>query len=227
MDNGNELASSPMSFGSSSYVSNGSTCPNNGLGSAASSEPAQSQDSLSLAKLSANLEKLLVDSDFAAYADAEIAVDGSPVGVHRCILASRSQFFHDLFKTDPRGGGGGESSSDAKKPRYEMSELVRFGKVGVEAFDVLLNYLYTGTGKLKASPPEISTCVDESCAHDACPPAINYAVELMIASVAFQMKELVQLVQVIIQFVVNSESKREIDTVVPIFLSLILSLFSN
>ncbi|KAL9422911.1 hypothetical protein AB3S75_035072 [Citrus x aurantiifolia] len=39
-------------------------------------------------------------------------------------------------------------------------------------------------------------CVDDACAHDACPPAINYAIELMYASAAFQMKELVLLFQI-------------------------------
>ncbi|KAL8031159.1 hypothetical protein ABFX02_13G007100 [Erythranthe guttata] len=51
------------------------------------------------------------------------------------------------------------------------------------------------TGKVKASPAEVATCADESCAHDACGPAINYAVEMMYASAAFQIKELVMVVQ--------------------------------
>lgn len=189
MDNINELSSS-LSFASSSYISNGSSTSHNAF-PPASPEPGQSLENLSLSKLSSNLEKLLVDDEFSDYTDAEIVVDGVPVGVHRCILASRSQFFHELFKK------GHPDSTKEGKPRYLMSELVPYGKVGVEAFDVFLNYLYTGTGKLKASPEEISTCVDDNCAHDACPPAINYAVELMYASATFQMKELVMLVQVV------------------------------
>ena len=189
MDNMNELSSS-LSFASSSYISNGSSTSQNVFASA-SPEPGQSLDYLSLSKLSSNLEKLWIDDEFAAYADAEIVVEGIPVGVHRCILASRSQFFHELFRK------GHPDSVKEGKPRYLMSELVPYGKVGVEAFDVFLNYLYTGTGKLKPSPEEISTCMDENCAHDACPPAINYAVELMYASATFQMKELVLLVQVV------------------------------
>lgn len=183
MDNLNELSSS-LSFASSSYISNGSSSHN--VFGSASSEPGQNLDNLNLS----NLEKLLIDAEFADYTDAEIVVEGVPVGVHRCILASRSQFFHELFRK------GNPDSVKEGKPRYLMSDLVPYGKVGREAFDVVLNYLYTGTGKLKASPPEISTCVDENCAHDACPPAINYAVELMYASATFQMKELVLLVQV-------------------------------
>lgn len=182
MENENEILSS-LSFASSSYTSNGSsgqTLP------PAGHEPATSLELLSLTKLSGCLEKLLLDAEYN-YSDAEIVVEGTSVGVNRCILASRSPFFHDLFKKSNAGSSEG-------KPKYLMTELVPHGKIGYETFMVFLNYVYTG--KLKLSPPEVSTCVDESCAHDACGPAINYAVELMYASATFQMKELVTLVQV-------------------------------
>jgi regulatory protein NPR1 len=77
-----------------------------------------------------------------------------------------------------------------------MKDLVAYGSVGYEAFIVFLHYLYTG--KLKAPPTEVTTCVDEACIHDACRPAIDYALELMYASSNFKMKELVLLFQVYI-----------------------------
>ncbi|XP_062105697.1 BTB/POZ domain and ankyrin repeat-containing protein NPR1-like [Humulus lupulus] len=206
MDNMNELTSS-LSFASSSYISNGSSTCHNNVFASATTEPGQSLETLSLGKLSSSLEKLLIDDEFADYTDAEIVVEGVPVSVHRCILASRSQFFHELFKKK------NPDSMKEGKPRYLMTDLVPYGKVGVEAFDVFLNYLYTGTGKLKASPEEISTCVDENCAHDACPPAINYAVELMYASATFQMKELVLLVQ---RRLLNFVEKAYVEDVIPI-----------
>ncbi|RVW31005.1 Regulatory protein NPR3 [Vitis vinifera] len=86
------------------------------------------------------------------YSDAEIIVEGIPVGVHRCILAARSRFFYDLFKREK------SSSEKDGKPRYCMSDFLPYGKVGYEAFLIFLSYLYTG--KLKASPLEVSTCVD-------------------------------------------------------------------
>lgn len=67
-------------------------------------------------------------------------------------------------------------------------------RVGREALMVLLGYLYTG--KLKEAPIEVLTCVDPSCAHDACRPAVNFVVELMYASSLFQIPELVLLFQV-------------------------------
>lgn len=186
MDNVNELSSS-LSFASSSYLSNGSS--SNHVSASASSQPVPSIEIyLSLNKLSGSLERLLLEPEYD-YNDAEIIVEGNTVGVNRCILAARSEFFQDLFKQ------GNDDSIKEGKPKYLMSDLVPNGRVGYEAFKVILNYLYTG--KLQPSPREVSTCVDHHCAHDACGPAINYAVELMYASATFQMKELVQLVQVV------------------------------
>ncbi|KAJ6730725.1 REGULATORY PROTEIN NPR3 [Salix viminalis] len=135
-------------------------------------------------------------------------VEGTPVGVHRCVLAARSQFFHELFKK------GNNNSTNGEKPRYLMSDLVRHGGVGYEAFQVFLHYLYTG--KLKPSPPEVSRCVDDVCAHDACRPAINYVVELMCASATFQMKELVLLFQ---RRLLNFIEKALVEDVIPILMA--------
>nr|GMC85715.1 regulatory protein NPR3-like [Ipomoea batatas] len=196
MENGNEF-SSPLSFTSSSCVSNGSSSPR---------EAASNLELLSLSKLSSGLEKLLIDAEFD-YSDAEIEVEGVCVGVNRCILAARSQFFHEKFKT------GNDGSGKEGKPKFLMTELLPHGWVGYEAFKVFLNYLYTG--KLKGSPPEVSTCVDESCVHCACFPAINYAVELMYASSTFQMKELKMLVQ---RRLFNFVEKAVVEDVIPILM---------
>ncbi|KAL2458290.1 Regulatory protein NPR3 [Forsythia ovata] len=158
----------------------------NSLPSPTGYEVGSNLELLSLNRLSDSLEKLLLDAEYD-HSDAVIEVEGTPVGVNRCILAARSPFFHDLFKN------GNGSSVKESKPKYLMSQLVPHYTIEQEAFKVLLTYLYTG--KLKPSPPEISTCVDESCTHDACRPAINYAVELMYGSATFEIKELVMLVQ--------------------------------
>ncbi|KAL0311102.1 UNVERIFIED_CONTAM: BTB/POZ domain and ankyrin repeat-containing protein NPR1 [Sesamum angustifolium] len=202
MDNGNDLSSS-LSFASSSYLSNGSSSQN--IPPAIGCEVGTSLELLSLSKLSSSLEKLVVSSEYG-YSDAEIEVEGITVGVHRCILAARSQFFQELFKK------ANEGSVKEGKPKYLLSELVPNGRIGYEAFMVVLHYLYTG--KVKASPSEVSTCVDESCAHDACAPAINYAVEMMYASATFQIKELVMVVQRLLNYV----DKAFVEDVIPILM---------
>lgn len=177
--------SSSISFTSSSQTSNGSigqiVPPSGG------SDPGSSLEIISLSKLSNSLEQLLSDttSDFS---DADIVVEGTTVGVHRCILAARSKFFHVLFRKEK------ENVGKEGKPGYCMEDLLPYGKVGYEALLTFLSYLYTG--KLKPSPPEVSTCVDTICAHDSCRPAINFAVEMMFASSVFQVPELVSLFQV-------------------------------
>ncbi|CAL2252678.1 unnamed protein product [Prunus armeniaca] len=200
MANSSEPSSS-LSFTSSSHVSNGSISHNF---SSFGSESVPSLEVISLSKLSSNLEQLLVDSG-CDYSDADIIVEGISVGVHRCILASRSSFFCDLFK-QKKGSSGKES-----RPKYCMSDLLPYGDVGYEAFLVFLSYVYTG--KLKPSPMEVSTCVHNVCAHDACRPAINFVVELMYASSIFQMPDLVSIFQ---RRLLNFVGKALADDVIPI-----------
>ncbi|XP_056173883.1 BTB/POZ domain and ankyrin repeat-containing protein NPR1-like [Syzygium oleosum] len=195
--------SSSLSFTSSSHLSNNSVS-NNHLSGPCSSETGHSLEVISLGKLSSSLERLLSDST-PDYSDADIVVENISVGVHRCILAARSDFFTDLFK---REKGSCEKEG---KPKYYMDSLLPFGKVGHEAFLIFLSYVYTG--KLKRSPVEVSTCVDNTCNHDACSPAINFAVELMYASYVFQIRELVSLLQ---RHLVNFVGKARSEDIIPI-----------
>ncbi|KAL9422910.1 hypothetical protein AB3S75_035071 [Citrus x aurantiifolia] len=66
------------------------------------------------------------------------------------------------------------------------------------------------------SPPEVSTCVDDACAHVACPPAINYVIELLYASVAFEVEELVLYLQFWLLYVVE---KALVEDVIPILVA--------
>ncbi|KAG9439494.1 hypothetical protein H6P81_019659 [Aristolochia fimbriata] len=199
----NLLETSPaFSFTSSSYLSNGtSSC----ISASSSPEPGSNMEIVSLSRLSSNLEKLLLDSEFDC-TDAEIIVEGLSVGVHRCILSARSKFFHELFSR-----GNGSSSRQERRPKYDINDLMPNGKVGYEAFKIFLSYVYTG--KLKPSPPEVSTCVDPGCAHDACRPAVIFAVELTYASSVFQIPELVSLFQ---RRLLNFVDKALVEDVIPI-----------
>ncbi|XP_055823683.1 BTB/POZ domain and ankyrin repeat-containing protein NPR1-like [Solanum dulcamara] len=194
MESSHELSSSP-SFAASSNVSNGCS---------SLQEPGPSVDHLS--NLCGSLEKLLLNPEYD-YSDAEIVVEGISVGVNRCILAARSQFFHEKFK------GENENSLKDVKPKYLLKDLVCVASISYEVFMVFLNYLYTG--KIKSAPSEVSSCVDNACAHDACRPAINYAVELMYASSTFQIKELVMVVE---RYLVNFVDKATPEDIIPILL---------
>lgn len=181
--------SSSISFTSPSHISNGSNGYN--ISSSTITETRSNLEIISLNKLSNNLGKLLIETDSdcnSNFSDAVLVVEGNNVCIHRCILAARSKFFCDLFKEKK------DCVEEDGKIKYIMSEILPFGNVGYDAFIVFLSYLYTG--KMKSSPPEVSTCVHRECPHDACRPAVVFAVELMYASVIFQVPELVSLFQV-------------------------------
>ncbi|KAL5577670.1 hypothetical protein UlMin_019369 [Ulmus minor] len=199
--------SSSLSFTSSSHLSNGSFTFNQNLCSSSGAETVPSLEVIYLNKLSSNLHQLLIDSS-SDYSDADVIVEGVAVGVHRCILAVRSGFFHDIFKKEK-----GVSEKEGK-PKYYMKDLLPYGSIGHEAFLVLLGYMYTG--KVKPSPEDVSTCVDESCVHDACRPAINFAVELIYASHIFQMPELVSQFQ---RRLLNFVGKALVEDVIPILVA--------
>lgn len=211
MANHSTEPSSSLSFTSSSHLSNGSYSYRQANKSPSYSgvelgppgpPPSTNLEVISLTKLSSNLEQLLVDPS-CDYSDAVFIVEGTPVGVHRCILAARSKFFLDLFQKQAESLDG--------KPKYVINELLPYGKVGYEAFLVFMNYLYTA--KLKPSPMEVSTCVDNVCNHDACRPAIHFAVQLMYASSIFQIPELVSLFQ---RRLLNFIGRALVEDVIPI-----------
>ncbi|KAK3146518.1 hypothetical protein QOZ80_3BG0267520 [Eleusine coracana subsp. coracana] len=147
-------------------------------------------DAVSLRRLSDNLKRLL-DPAFLDCADAEIVLAQAgqgAVGVHRCILASRSVFFLDHFAAAAPAAAAGE------KLRLKLDELVPGGShIGRDALVAVLGYLYTGL--LKSPPQEAAVCVDDGCGHEACRPAIDFVVESTYAASGFQISELVSLFQ--------------------------------
>ncbi|KMZ57630.1 npr1 [Zostera marina] len=139
--------------------------------------------------LSTNLETLFnceVCSDGTISAASSISSSPRKIPIHKCILASRSPFFKELF-------GGGDTEK-GKKDDYEMRELGKEVVVWYESLLVVLGYLYTGrVGSLPGGG--ICVCADTDCAHVACRPAIDFQIEALYTSSVFQISELVSLFQ--------------------------------
>ncbi|KAM3332758.1 hypothetical protein ACQJBY_028109 [Aegilops geniculata] len=212
-----EPSSSITFASSSSYLSNGSSPCSGALaplpaadgwgggGGGGGGGSSSSVEAVSLSRLSSNLERLLLDSELdCSDADVDVADGGPPIPVHRCILAARSSFFHELFRA--RGSrsdgavtasvsatGGGAGGDVTGRPHYKMEDLVPGGRVGREAFLAFMGYLYTG--RLRPAPLDVVSCADLVCPHDSCPPAIRFAVELMYAAWTFRIPELMSLFQ--------------------------------
>lgn len=212
-----EPSSSVTFASSSSYLSNGSSpcsvalaplpaADGWGGGGGGGGGSSSSVEAVSLNRLSNNLERLLLDSELdCSDADIDVADSGPPIPVHRCILAARSSFFHDLFRArasrsdgavtaSASATGGGAGGDVTGRPQYKMEDLVPGGRVGREAFLAFMGYLYTG--RLRPAPLDVVSCADLVCPHDSCPPAIRFAVELMYAAWTFRIPELMSLFQV-------------------------------
>ncbi|KAG1330179.1 BTB/POZ domain and ankyrin repeat-containing protein NPR1 [Cocos nucifera] len=164
----------------------GSVCFSDAVPTAASVVDSAAADVEALRRLSDNLGSLFQSPDFDFYADASIAIAGSPpreVGVHRCVLSARSPFFREVFAR-------GEKGVPAK---LELGELVRELEVGYEALVVVLGYLYRG--RVGPLPRGFCTCVDEACSHEGCRPVVDFMLQVLYASFTFEISELVNLFQ--------------------------------
>ncbi|XP_057995881.1 BTB/POZ domain and ankyrin repeat-containing protein NPR1-like isoform X2 [Hevea brasiliensis] len=119
------------------------------------------------------------------------------------------------------GSEAGRSQNTSTAFSYASDRLISqniscpsVSEVGYEAFQFFLSYLYTG--ELHPPPLEVSTCVDEECAHEACRPAIDLTVDLMYASSIFNLPELVVDFQ---GRLVNFVDKAYVEDVIPILLA--------
>jgi regulatory protein NPR1 len=138
-----------------------------------------------LKRLSDNLRSIFHsrEQNFAFCADATITCKSRDIPVHRCVLSARSPFFLDFF-----------SKNREKSGPIEARDLLGDFEVGYEALLLVMEYLYSGrVGQL---PEGVCICVDETCSHAGCRPAVDFMVEVLYASFRFSIVELVNLFQV-------------------------------
>ncbi|CAL4965807.1 unnamed protein product [Urochloa decumbens] len=150
-------------------------------------------DLQALRRLSDNLAAAFRSpDDFAFLSDARIAVPGAPeIRVHRCVLCARSPFLRNLFAR--RAAAAEEKDKD--KDKVELRELLgEEVKVGYEALQLVVDYLYSG--RVVALPKAACLCVDEGgCAHVGCRPAVSFMAQVLFAASTFEVAELTSLFQ--------------------------------
>ncbi|CAL4952127.1 unnamed protein product [Urochloa decumbens] len=151
-------------------------------------------DLQALRRLSDNLAAAFRSpDDFAFLSDARIAVPGAPeIRVHRCVLCARSPFLRNLFA---RRAAAGAEEKEKDKGKVELRELLgEEVKVGYEALQLVVDYLYSG--RVVALPKAACLCVDEGgCAHVGCRPAVSFMAQVLFAASTFEVAELTSLFQ--------------------------------
>ncbi|KAJ3693825.1 hypothetical protein LUZ60_009305 [Juncus effusus] len=137
-----------------------------------------------LRRLSDNLGSVFQSHDFSFCSDSTILCDSRKLPVHRCVLSARSPFFRDFFVS---------SVCREKDGPVQVADLLGDFEVGFEALVLVMEYIYSGrVGQL---PKGVCVCVDESCPHLGCLPAVDFMVQVLYASFKFQIFELVNLFQ--------------------------------
>ncbi|CAM6103022.1 unnamed protein product [Calypogeia fissa] len=126
-------------------------------------------------RLGSDLEQLVGNGN---YSDFVVAVQGREYALHRCILSVRSSFFRDYFRN---------ASNEEANTRMDLGRVMNLEGVGCEAFVSVIKFLYGARERLLGS---LVSCLDETCAHDACWPAVNYALDYLRMASVFELRDL-------------------------------------
>jgi regulatory protein NPR1 len=150
-------------------------------------------------KLVSDIESLLQRPD-ETFSDVIIHVDGKNVQAHRCILVVRCPYFRSLFAD--------LNERDVPKVELKLEKLMKGEKVGYEAFMAVLEYVYGS--RMNPLAPSCVSCLDASCPHITCRPAIEFVLEILRASSVLELSELRASAQ---QHLVNVVGNTQVDDV--------------
>ncbi|KAH9623493.1 hypothetical protein KSS87_005753 [Heliosperma pusillum] len=138
-------------------------------------------DSSALCRLSENLATLFNTTLDSSYSDASVTCSRSnrTLPLHRCILAARSPFFKSLFasKNKDHDTAKPTNKSKTKFVKFDLKELSKEYDVGFDSVVSVLAYLYSG--QVMPLPKGLCVCVDDSCSHLACRPALEFLRQLL------------------------------------------------
>ncbi len=155
-------------------------------------------------KLVSDIESLLYRPADETFSDVIIHVDGKRVAAHRCILAVRCPYFRRLFaaaaenKNKNKEERREEDATKAVEVKLEtlMKNNDKGEKVGYEAFMAVMGYVYGSGGMNPVVCSSSVSCLDPSCPHITCRPAIEFVLEILRASSILEISELKAAAQV-------------------------------
>ncbi len=155
-----------------------------------------------VAKLVSDIESLLYRPADETFSDVIIHVDGKRVAAHRCILAVRCPYFRRLFAAAAENKNKEERREEdaTKAVEVKLETLMKNNdkgeKVGYEAFMAVMGYVYGSGGMNPVVCSSSVSCLDPSCPHITCRPAIEFVLEILRASSILEISELKAAAQV-------------------------------
>jgi len=169
-------------------------------------------------KLVSDIESLLYRPADETFSDVIIHVDGKRVAAHRCILAVRCPYFRRLFaaaaenKNKNKEERREEDATKAVEVKLEtlMKNNDKGEKVGYEAFMAVMGYVYGSGGMNPVVCSSSVSCLDPSCPHITCRPAIEFVLEILRASSILEISELKAAAQ---QHLMNMVHNAQVDDI--------------
>jgi regulatory protein NPR1 len=169
-------------------------------------------------KLVSDIESLLYRPADETFSDVIIHVDGKRVAAHRCILAVRCPYFRRFFaaaaenKNKNKEEKREEDATKAVEVKLEtlMKNNDKGEKVGYEAFMAVMGYVYGSGGMNPVVCSSSVSCLDPSCPHITCRPAIEFVLEILRASSILEISELKAAAQ---QHLMNMVHNAQVDDV--------------
>ncbi|CAM6007436.1 unnamed protein product [Sphagnum balticum] len=171
-------------------------------------------------KLVSDIESLLYRPADETFSDVIIHVDGKRVAAHRCILAVRCPYFRRLFAAAAENKNKNKNKEErreedaTKAVEVKLETLMKNNdkgeKVGYEAFMAVMGYVYGSGGLNPVVCSSSVSCLDPSCPHITCRPAIEFVLEILRASSILEISELKAAAQ---QHLMNMVHNAQVDDI--------------
>lgn len=174
-----------------------------------------------LQNFSSNIHSLIFPDFDDKFSDVLFYVSGHVVPLHRCILAVRCPFFKSLFDKNmtylaslaPIDEPIDSQSSKLKIDFGRLFDtLPDVGRVSYEAFMNTMGFVYSGIQNIS----DVKCIDDDQCAHEACRPVVDFAIEMLGLTSALGIGDLKTSWQKYLHKIIE---KADVDEVIPVLIA--------